>query len=609
MMARPFLTRPLRRLFSADTNVTPEAAFDGKVIIVDLPVQVFRLAGRMANLAWKYRFQIAVMRRQAPSDLDQYLRPVFLFADEAQNFTTDFDAEYQAVARAAGGCTVYLTQNRESYLRVLGSEAAVDFLLGNLQLKAFCQQSSPATNAWAARLLGERWQRFSRPMSAIPGAPRKSGTPRPTSTSASSGVISSNRRNSRSCGAAARPTSFRWKSRSISAATYSATACRTGASKSIRGRRVPRWTDDNIPVGNPIDRDFSGVIMMVMAGSLLVFLRRNIGVRLLIRRRFVIAAALLYGFSNIETPFDEPLTLFAVAVVLLVFIHRARHMMKIRRGVPEWHSYDTGQSLIFFFVPLPRFLCKASSRPALCGAIGWWLSERSNATFYLGWWITISAGLLFSLENTIRIARRESLFDMGDIVVGFPRTSHAGRSNSGISHREAVAAPSSSIPTSGARFFGGCAWQRSLPAREGSNDKRATPAAGSNGEPQQDAGAGEQQGRREEQSHWGNAAVGKMTVAQALEILGLNEGATEEEIRAAHKKLMQRVHPDVGGSNFFAKRQRTQRVTCSWSASSTEIMEAVSGKPGRFRFAQRAFTFMHWLLLIPLASFILEIKV
>ena len=160
MVARPFLTRPLRRLFSADTNVTPEVAFDGKIIIVDLPVQVFRLAGRMANLAWKYCFQIAVMRRQAPSAPGEYPRPVFLWADEAQNFVTEFDAEHQAVARSAGGCTVYLTQNRESYLRVLGNEAAVDSLLGNLQLKAFCQQSSPTTNAWAARLLGERWQKI-----------------------------------------------------------------------------------------------------------------------------------------------------------------------------------------------------------------------------------------------------------------------------------------------------------------------------------------------------------------------------------------------------------------------------------------------------------------
>jgi hypothetical protein len=160
MMARPFLTRPIRKLFSADTNVTPEAAFDGKIIIVDLPVQEFRLAGRMANLAWKFCFQIAVMRRQPPTDPSELLRPVFLWADEAQNFVTDFDAEYQAVARSAGGCTVYLTQNRESYLRVLGSEAAVDSLLGNLQIKAFCQQSSPETNAWAAKLLGDHWSKI-----------------------------------------------------------------------------------------------------------------------------------------------------------------------------------------------------------------------------------------------------------------------------------------------------------------------------------------------------------------------------------------------------------------------------------------------------------------
>jgi hypothetical protein len=156
MMVRPFVTRPLRKLFSSpDTNLTPEDAFKGKIIIVDLPVQEFRLAGRMANLVWKYCFQIAVLRRTKPKDA--YLRPVFLWADEAQNFISDFDSEYQAVARSAGGCTVYLTQNRESYRRVLGNDDAVDSLMGNLQAKFFCQNAGE-TNEWAAKLLGERWQ-------------------------------------------------------------------------------------------------------------------------------------------------------------------------------------------------------------------------------------------------------------------------------------------------------------------------------------------------------------------------------------------------------------------------------------------------------------------
>ena len=156
MLARPLITRPLRQVFSADTNIKPEDTFDGKVIIVDLPVQEFRLVGRIANLVWKYCFQIAVLRRMQPADRQSFLRPVFLWADEAQNFVSRFDSEYQATARSAGGCTVYLTQNRESFRRVLKNNDAVDSLLGNLQAKFFCQNSGE-TNEWAAKLLGERW--------------------------------------------------------------------------------------------------------------------------------------------------------------------------------------------------------------------------------------------------------------------------------------------------------------------------------------------------------------------------------------------------------------------------------------------------------------------
>ena len=171
MLVRPFITRPLRKLFSTDTNVMPEDTFKGKIIIVDLPVQEFFLAGRVANLAWKYCFQRAVLSRPQPTD-GSFLRPVFLWADECQNFVTEFDAAYQAVARSAGGCTVYLVQNRESLLRVLHSPSAVDSLLGNLQCKCSCQNSSIETNDWAAKLLGERYRDIistSGTVSSVPG--------------------------------------------------------------------------------------------------------------------------------------------------------------------------------------------------------------------------------------------------------------------------------------------------------------------------------------------------------------------------------------------------------------------------------------------------------
>ena len=44
----------------------------------------------------------------------------------------------------------------------------------------------------------------------------------------------------------------------------------------------------------------------------------------------------------------------------------------------------------------------------------------------------------------------------------------------------------------------------------------------------------------------------RMTTEQAYQILGLKSGCTEEEIVKAHKRLMIKVHPDKGGSDFLA---------------------------------------------------------
>ncbi|NOT85397.1 MAG: molecular chaperone DnaJ [Methylococcaceae bacterium] len=46
----------------------------------------------------------------------------------------------------------------------------------------------------------------------------------------------------------------------------------------------------------------------------------------------------------------------------------------------------------------------------------------------------------------------------------------------------------------------------------------------------------------------------KMTVAEAYKILGLTPPAARQDIILAHKKLMQKMHPDRGGSDYLASQ-------------------------------------------------------
>lgn len=54
---------------------------------------------------------------------------------------------------------------------------------------------------------------------------------------------------------------------------------------------------------------------------------------------------------------------------------------------------------------------------------------------------------------------------------------------------------------------------------------------------------------------------GVMGKAEALAVLGLRDGATPDDIRAAHRRLMKAAHPDLGGSDYLAAKINAAKET------------------------------------------------
>jgi hypothetical protein len=64
------------------------------------------------------------------------------------------------------------------------------------------------------------------------------------------------------------------------------------------------------------------------------------------------------------------------------------------------------------------------------------------------------------------------------------------------------------------------------------------------------AGGGPRAGERDPE----HPRPGHMTRAEALKVLGLSEGAGDDEILAAYRKLIMQNHPDRGGSTYLAAK-------------------------------------------------------
>jgi TraM recognition site of TraD and TraG len=153
-MFDPLTRGKIGELFGTTTNISPDDIFNGKVIVIDIPVAKYREVGQYAALIWAQIFQRAVDRRtyKAPES-----RPVFLWEDEAHYFTIEQDALFQTTARSKGISVVRLTQNLPNFLDAYGRDGKhkVDTLLGNHATKIFHRNGDPTTNEWASKVIAK----------------------------------------------------------------------------------------------------------------------------------------------------------------------------------------------------------------------------------------------------------------------------------------------------------------------------------------------------------------------------------------------------------------------------------------------------------------------
>lgn len=149
------MREPVFSLFCRHPSTfTPKDSLDGKIILLNVPVKRYHKVGRNSQILFKYIWQREMEKR----NIHENGRPVFLWADEAQNFIHEYDAEYQATARSSRIATVYISQNLPNYHANMGgakSEFRVKSFLGTLGTKIFHANADIETNRYASELIGD----------------------------------------------------------------------------------------------------------------------------------------------------------------------------------------------------------------------------------------------------------------------------------------------------------------------------------------------------------------------------------------------------------------------------------------------------------------------
>jgi hypothetical protein len=147
----------LNRAFCGRTTLVPELTFHGAIILLAMPTLVWNEDGVIAQQLFKYMWMRAVLSRNGLAQIHRE-RPIFLWADEAQEIVSSYDGEFLSMCRASKCCVTYLTQSLPTYYAKMGGDNprdAAHALVGKFNTHIYHSNACPETNDFAARTIGK----------------------------------------------------------------------------------------------------------------------------------------------------------------------------------------------------------------------------------------------------------------------------------------------------------------------------------------------------------------------------------------------------------------------------------------------------------------------
>ncbi len=147
----PFLSGTLNEIFCTGTNIVPEYARQGLIIVMDFPTRAHGRTGIIAQQIFKLLFQMAM----ESETVTRKTRPVFIWADECQFFMNAYDTDHLSVCRQQRVANVFITQDMPTYFAKMGTEYEAESLLNKFGTRIFHATTDQRTSVYAADIVGK----------------------------------------------------------------------------------------------------------------------------------------------------------------------------------------------------------------------------------------------------------------------------------------------------------------------------------------------------------------------------------------------------------------------------------------------------------------------